>query len=250
MAAIGTMEWALSTGGRMSRSDRFGQLAQAGGVRAGLLLRRFLPKRSAARIDLDALVVPDSAIATEAAELCIASSSQSLANHCLRTFYWGSLLAQAGGLRFDPELFWVASLLHDLGLTDAFGFKDDRYQCFAFEGAVAAGEFASEQGWSDDRAGALSEAICLHLNVKVSVADGPEAYLLRSGSGLDSVGGRLHEINPANRDEVLARYPRLHFKDELSDLAGEQGRRRPQSRMGFLMANGFGGLVQRAPFPD
>jgi hypothetical protein len=82
------------------------------------------------------------------------------------------------------------------------------------------------------------------------VVDGPEAHLLRSGSGLDAVGGRLHEIDPANRDEVLTRYPRLRFKDELSDLASEQARRRPESRMAFLMANGFGGMIERAPFPD
>ena len=244
------MEWAARTGGLMSRSDRFSQLAQAGGVRAGLLLRRFLPKQSASRIDLEAVVVPDSTIAAEAIELCLDSSSESLANHCLRTFYWGSLLAQARRLHFDPELFWVAALLHDLALTDSFGFKDDRYGCFAFEGAVAAGEFARERGWPEHRTRVLSEAICLHLNVKVSVADEQEAHLLRSGSGLDAVGARLHEIHPANRDEVLSRFPRLHLKDELSDLVGEQGRRRPESRMGFLMANGFGGMIQRAPFPE
>jgi hypothetical protein len=78
-----------------------------------MLLRRFLPRKSAARIDLGSVVVPDSGLAKEAAELCIASSSESLANHCFRTFYWGSLLARADGLQFDPELFWVASLLHD-----------------------------------------------------------------------------------------------------------------------------------------
>lgn len=234
----------------MSRSERIGQLAQAGGVRAGMLLRRFLPRKSAARIDLGSVVVPDSGLAKEAAELCIASSSESLANHCFRTFYWGSLLARADGLQFDPELFWVASLLHDLGLTDSFGFKDERYQCFAYEGADAAGDLVRRRGWPEGRAGVLSEAICRHLNVRVSVVDGPEAHLLRSGSGLDAVGGRLHEIDPANRDEVLTRYPRLRFKDELSDLASEQARRRPESRMAFLMANGFGGMIERAPFPD
>jgi len=244
------MAWATRTGGRMSRSDRLMQLAQAGGVRADLLLRRFLPRRSAQRIDLESVVVPDSVIARRAADLCATNSSPSLTNHCLRTFYWGSLLAQARDVRFDVELFWVASLLHDLGLTDSFGFQDDRYHCFAYEGALAAGEFARDGGWSIERAGELAEAICLHLNVKVPLGDEPEAHLLRAGSGLDVVGARLHEIHPATRDEVLSKHPRLHFKDELADLAGEQGGRRPGSRMSFLMSNGFGEMIQRAPFPD
>ena len=250
MTDVGSMAWATRTGGRMSRSDRLVQLTEAGGVRAGLLFRRFLPRRSAERIELGSVVVPDSAVAREAAELCITSSSQSLANHCLRTFYWGSMLAGARDLRFDTELLWVAALLHDLGLTDSFGFQDDRFDCFAYESAVVAEEFARDRGWGADRASTLAETICRHLNVKVPVGDGPEAHLLRAGSGLDVVGARLHEIHRADRDEVLSRYPRLHFKDELSDLAGEQGRRRPGSRMSFLMANGFGGMIKRAPFPD
>ena len=70
--------------------------------------------------DVDRLPIPDSSIAKEAEELCREASSPMLANHCFRTYAWGMILGQSDGLHPDPELFYVASLLHDLALTDQF----------------------------------------------------------------------------------------------------------------------------------
>lgn len=244
------MAWAAAGGGLMSRADRMRQLVQAAGVRGSLLVDRFRPGPTPVQVDPESIVIPDSMIARQAVDLCREHSSPALANHCLRTFWWGSLLARSADLRFDAELFWVAALLHDLGLTERFGFTSDELHCFAYEGALAAERFCADQGWSDGRARTVGEAICLHLNITVPVEAGVEAHLVRSGSGLDVIGTGLGRIHPDNRADVLARYPRLGFTEEIGRLVAEQRRRRPGSRMSFLVRNGLGAMIRRGPLTD
>ena len=47
------------------------------------------------------------------------SSSAVLVNHAARTFYFGALIGRANKNNFDPEILFLACLLHDLGLTEA-----------------------------------------------------------------------------------------------------------------------------------
>jgi HD superfamily phosphodiesterase len=41
-------------------------------------------------------------------------TSQMVANHSHRTYAWAAVLAAHDGLRYDKEVVYVASLLHDL----------------------------------------------------------------------------------------------------------------------------------------
>jgi HD domain len=74
----------------------------------------------------------DSKIAQEATDLVRATSTPSLFNHSMRTYLFGALLGK--DLSFDYELFYLASVLHDLGLTEKYA--GDR--SFEIEGAEAA----------------------------------------------------------------------------------------------------------------
>lgn len=51
----------------------------------------------------------------EATELMREISEPFLYNHCLRTFVFGDLLGQSANLKYDRELLYLGSLLHDLG---------------------------------------------------------------------------------------------------------------------------------------
>src|SRR5216117_2651373 len=95
--------------------------------------------------------------------LCIDVSPRFLSNHAMRTFAWGCLLAEVDHVGFDRELLCVASLLHDLGLTEAF--RGPR--CFEHESAAAAKEFAGERGWDLARSTHLGEVIRLHMQPRV-----------------------------------------------------------------------------------
>jgi hypothetical protein len=71
--------------------------------------------RGLARVDIDKVRFPDSAIARRAEDLVAELCTPALGQHCCyRTYLWGSLLAQHDQLAVDEELFYVASLLHDL----------------------------------------------------------------------------------------------------------------------------------------
>jgi hypothetical protein len=251
--AIGTLEWARRTGGRMSRRDRWAMVRQGAELQLALLasgLRRRLGG-GAARLDLGAVRVPDSAAAREAEALCHAAASASLANHCDRAYLWGALLAQAGRIPFDEELLYVACQLHDLGLTERFFGVHPGVHCFAVEGARVAEEWAAERGWAEERKARLAEALSLHLNVRVALRHGPEAHLLHEGTSLDVTGLRAWEIARGLRQEVVVRYPRLGFKREIDALAQVQRQARPGCRIDDLYRRfGFGKRVARAPFAE
>jgi hypothetical protein len=164
----------------------------------------------------------------------------------LRTYVWGALLAQSDRIKPDHELLFVASALHDLGLTGAHKFKDPNCACFAVEGARAAHRFAATVGWESERCDRLAEAISLHLNVRVGLRYGPEAHLLHEGAALDVIAARMREIGPNAVTAVLNEYPRLGFKEKLVAEMKEQARLRPRSRAAFLVGLGFIGLIRSA----
>ena len=87
----------------------------------------------------------------------------------MRTYLWGAMLAQVNDIKFDEELFFTASVLHDLGLTSTHLCQDASCSCFAVEGARAARRFVSTHAWSNQRSDQLAEAISLHLNVRVGL---------------------------------------------------------------------------------
>lgn len=252
---IGTLEWARRTGGKMSEGERWAMLARAVARQLQVLPSQLLEasgiQRSRLSFDVDQFLPPDSELARHAESLCSRVSTPALYNHCLRTYVWGRVLAQLDGIRFDDELFYVASVLHDLGLTPHPSAQRHDIHCFAVAGAYAAREYMSSLGLSPERSDALAEAICLHLNVSVPLDQGPEAHLLAAGTSLDVVGARTWDIPPADRERVLARYPRKGLKDELLRLFRQELERRPKSRTGFLCTwLPFARLVRKAPFPD
>jgi hypothetical protein len=208
-----------------------------------------LRARELARVDVDAIRLPDSAAAVRAEDLLHALGAPWLANHCMRTYLWGVIFAQAGGIRFDEELLFVASALHDLGLTEAHR-CGSQCACFAVAGARAAEQFADAAGWQRERRDRLSEAISLHLNVRVGLEHGAEAHLLHEGAALDVMGARMREFHPDSVTPVLARYPRLGFKAEISAAMERQAKDAPSSRAAFLVGMGFSHLIRNAPWAD
>ncbi len=245
-ASIGTREWARQTGGRMGWADRLAMLRQGVALQISILAAG-----RAEGLDLDAVRIPDSQAARDAAALCRQASSPSLANHSDRAYVWGALLAQAGRIRYDEELLYVACQFHDLGLTDRYLGTHPGVHCFAVEGALVAEEWAAAGGWEEERRGRLAEAISLHLNVRVALAHGPEAHLLHDGTSLDVTGLRAREIARGLRQQVVARHPRLGFKREVDDLLRQQRQIRPGCRMDWLYSwVGFGKRVANAPFDE
>ncbi len=252
--SFGTFAWGHLRGGRLTRLEAILLVAQGIRFRVGRSIRDLKPgaghTTSVERVAMELPALPDSRIAKDAEELVRGSSSIALLHHTQRTYLWGACLATRNGINFDAELLYVASLLHDLGLTEAYGLKIAAAQCFAYEGAVHAREFASQAAWDEARCDALANAICLHLNVTVDLKHGPEAHLLHAGAGYDVLGTRIHELGQTIRKNALDAYPRFRMKQELVRLLHRQNRHRTHCRCHLYSKLGFLDAVQKAPFDE
>jgi hypothetical protein len=252
-AKFGTLSWATAGGGAMTARESAREIAH--GV---LVLLRAAPARVRQLLglrnprvldyDVDRLPTPDSRIARQAEALCREASPARLFHHSQRTYAWGMILAEHDGLRPDAELLYVASLLHDLALTDRFRHYA-AMPCFGARAAMLGGDWAQKQGWPEARCRTLADAISLHLNVAVSPEHGPEAQLLQAGAALDVIGLRHWDIAPRTVDAVLRRHPRYDMKRaSYPDFAAEA---HPGTRARLLHRwLLFGPLVRHAPFDE
>ena len=208
-------------------------------------------KKQPFTVDPASIRIPDSALCKSAGALLASVSEGWLIHHCLRTFLWAAIFGRKGGHQFDGELLFLASALHDLGLTSAGArLSPNPVECFAVEGAFAAEQFLAKNGLDGKRQELVAEAISLHMNVSVSLAHGIEAHLLHEGAAFDVVGARFDEIAAGTRHEVLALHPRLQMKSNFVTAMKQQSNVRPSSRAGFLCRHGFISMIRNAPFED
>ena len=248
---VGSWEWAERTGGKLSRVER---LAQAGQAVSGQLLASLdilpVPGRRVKRLPnrlAELPAPPDSALARASEELVRELSSLALYAHCLRTWLFAAALADLDRLPHDPELLYLACVMHDLGLTAAHDHGDPTACCFAVEGARAAHGFIRDQGGSDRLAREVANAISLHLNIKVDLVDGAEAHLLHRAARLDAGGLGLRDLPRPTIAEIVGRWPRDGFPKELADAVHAQAQQRPQGRAALLERIGLRRLILNNP---
>lgn len=246
MTDVGTWRWAERTGGRMSRLDQLNQIRQAAAARLGTIVRRSRSfGTSRAAIELPS--PPDSALARAADEAVRELSSAALHAHCVRTWLFASAFAELDGIGHDPELLYLASVMHDVGLAEPYDGRDPTAHCFAVEGARGASALICEHGGSPELAGRAAEAISLHLNVNVDLEAGVEAHLLSRGVSVDAIGRYLNELPPQMVADVVAQWPRGDLVEELRPATRRQAGMRPRSRIALLNRIGFAGLVASNP---
>jgi hypothetical protein len=244
---VGTWEWALETGGALRGRDRIRLVLQGIPARLERIPSQWRSRLLGEHASLTLPDPPDSALAREADERVRELSSPVLYGHCARTWAFATLFAQRDRVAHDPELLYLACMLHELGLTERHWGHDPRARCFAVEGAHAAHALVQEHGASETRARQVAEAISLHLNITVPARLGAEAHLLSKGVSLDVVGRRLHQLAPAATAGVDRRWPRAGLADELVASTREQARLRGESRAALLHKLGFAKLIEGNP---
>lgn len=190
-----------------------------------------------------ALPLPDSAFAHRARELASDAEPAFLLNHSVRAYAWAAALADHDGLAFDPEILYVAALLHDIGLVPAY----DLGGCFEFDGALAARGFATRHGQPAARAAAIHDVIALHMAAELPEPT-VEVALLWDATGTDVTGYRLDDVPPALVAAVLEAYPRLAFKRDFAARFADQAARKPGCRVAEMVATGKLDAIAAAPF--
>ncbi|KZV70642.1 hypothetical protein PENSPDRAFT_438612 [Peniophora sp. CONT] len=187
-------------------------------------------------IDVDALTTPPTSTASAALSVVRAYSSPALVNHCLRSWIWAVSLAESQGISFDRELLYVATMLHDLGVTPHF---DAHEVAFEEAGGAVGRVFAAGAGWSEHRQRRVAEIIERHMLASVDKDVDPEGHLLEAATSFD-VCGVAPELWPDTqlRKAVTQAIPRLDFDQTFVHSIHEQAVRKPSSQAARLDRSG------------
>ncbi|KAA0178621.1 HD domain-containing protein [Cupriavidus gilardii] len=176
------------------------------------------------------ITIPDSKLAREATELIRDIESDLLYHHSVRVYFWGSLLGRRRQLRFDPELLYIASMFHDLGLTSRYQQSQLRFEV---DGANAARDFLRSRGVAESDIATVWAAIALHTTPGIPEHMHPEIALIQAGAGMDVAGRGYQDLGDDEREAVIAAHPRGHdFKHGIIDAFYEGMKHRPDTTFG------------------
>jgi hypothetical protein len=188
-------------------------------------------------ITLGGLKAPDSEMTRKAASLVQRVHSPALLNHVHRTWWFADFLGQKRGFKYDREVVYLAALMHDLGLTEAFA-ADQRFEV---DGADAASRFLLDNGYADAKAQLVWDAIALHSSAGIADRKQAEIALIFMGAHVDVMGLFIDEITPSLIDDTLALYPRLGMKAAFTQAVAEVARKKPHTAIG----TGLGDVARR-----
>src|SRR5215468_9692236 len=212
----------------------------------------------APRRQIGGVTVPDTPLVARAMEEARAVSEPYLFNHAVRSWLFAVRLAEQG-THYDEEVVAVSSLLHDLGLTKSC--KGERR--FEVEGADAARTFARAGGVDERRAQLIWYCVALNATLSISPYAEPEVGICTLGAGVDFAGLFSERIPRGEMASILAAYPRLELKRQLTDCLRGLARSRPQTTYDNFIRD-FGerfvpgykptistvDLLLNAPFPE
>lgn len=155
--------------------------------------------------------LPDSALCQAATELAQRVSEPFLFNHVMRSCVYAEFLGQQRQQRYDRELLYLSTLLHDLGLTSLAPLRER----FEVEGADLAKDFLARQGMSEAAIELAWDAIALHTTAGIPARKQPVVALCHLGIACDIRGAvDNHELD-ALRAPVREAYPWLALQREL-----------------------------------
>jgi hypothetical protein len=169
-------------------------------------------RRSFPRRRLAGIAVPDTPLVTRAIEYARANSEPYLFNHVMRSWLFAETLVRQQEMPYDAEVLAVSTLLHDLGLAQAFSGP----LRFEVEGANAARAFARNEGVDERRAQLIWDSVALNSTPSICVHKETEAAMCVSGVAVDW-GGWGHEAIASTRmSSIVEAFPRLAMKQRFT----------------------------------
>jgi hypothetical protein len=186
-------------------------------------------------ISISGITIPDSKLAREATELVRYTESPLLFNHSTRVYYFASLAGKRRGLHFDAELLYIAAMFHDMGLTLMFSSASDRFEV---DGANAARAFLLQHNISQQDMDTVWTAIALHTTPGIPQYMHPVVALLTNGVEMDVLGIAYSEFSEADREAIVAAYPRTErFKEDIIQAFYDGIKHKPETTFGNVKAD-------------
>ncbi|MGI5478840.1 HD domain-containing protein [Streptomyces lavendofoliae] len=189
--------------------------------------------------------------ATEAAVAFVTEHSPAyLLHHCVRSYFYARSIAATrhllAGTDFDDETLFLATVLHDIGLTDE-GKGPNRFEV---DGAYRAARFVRDQGLSDSAADLVWDAVALHTSSQIAAHKQPVVALTHLGIGADVFGFGAEEVDRAVLDAARSAFPWLDLRERILEAVVHQVDEQPSkwAPMSFIDAT-YRMLRPENPFP-
>jgi hypothetical protein len=184
---------------------------------------------------IDGVAVPDSRLCREITELARETQPDMLFNHCSRVYYFAALAGVRRGLNFDRELLYAGAMFHDSGVLPQFRTETERFEV---DGANAARDFLAARGVAPADIELVWLAIALHTSRGIPGHLHPVISLTTAGVVMDVVGVGYDDFPAAQREAVVAAYPRApSFEDDLIDAFYDGIRHKPDTTFGNVNAD-------------
>jgi len=181
------------------------------------------------------VAIPDSTMARQVTELVRDSENALLFNHSSRVYYFAAATGKRKGLTFDPELLYVSAMFHDMGLTPKHSSAADRFEV---DGANAAREFLRHHKIPQQDIDAVWTSIALHTTPGIPQYMHPVVALLTNGVEMDVLGIAYSEFSDADREAIVAAYPRTeHFKEDIIQAFYDGIEHKPETTFGNVKAD-------------
>src|SRR6202047_1136787 len=181
------------------------------------------------------VTIPDSKMAREATELVHDTETSWLFTHPSRVYYFSAATGKRKGLTFDPELLYVSAMFHDMGLTPKHSSATDRFEV---DGANTAREFLSQHKIPQQDIDPVWTSIALHTPPGIPQYMHPVVALLTNGVEMDVLGIAYSELSDADREAIVAAYPRTeHFKEDIIQTFYDGIKHKPETTFGNVKAD-------------
>jgi hypothetical protein len=181
------------------------------------------------------ITIPDSTMAREVTELVRDTENSLLFNHSSRVYYFSAATGKRNGLSFDPELLYVSAMFHDMGLTAKHSSAADRFEV---DGANAAREFLRRHKISQQDIETVWTSIALHTTPGIPQYMHPVVALLTNGVEMDVLGIAYSEFSDADREAIVAAYPRTErFKEDIIQAFYDGIKHKPETTFGNVKAD-------------
>lgn len=186
--------------------------------------------------------IPQTSLARDATAVALSSEPIEVFRHSLRTFLFAELIARKRGIEHDRELVYVASILHDTGLSPEHMSERDRFEV---DGANLARALLQQHGVEGAKADVVWDAISLHDQGNIAKYKQPEVMLVSAGVGAD-FGAFLPQLERKDVVAVLQTAPRDKFVEVFLASTAAFVRKKPQATgnswvtdVGYRMVPGF-----------
>lgn len=176
--------------------------------------------------------IPDSYAAKQAATQAQTVEAPEIFRHSARSFVFAELISQARNVKHDPEIVYIAAMLHDIGLSKEFAMPHARFE---IDGADLTKQILTAAGHSKTDAQVGWDAVALHSIFSIARFKEPEVFLLSAGVLTDVGGAFLQYLDKGTVAQLLAALPRQGFNAAFLAALTDYARRKPDTVAGTFV---------------